>query len=135
MTPLDINDIETNAERFIIECVESGIVWGLESDEGWATCPSVTDESIDVMPFFSSRIFAAELCCEEWETYEPRALDIEEFLDDWLPGLHEDVILVGMNWTSDMNGVEEQPLDLAEALEEEIDEFQKEQDEKAPKSN
>ncbi len=127
MQPLDRDDLEANYERFIAEVVETGIVWGLENEDGWALCPSVDNEEIDVMPFWSERAFAEALCCDEWEGYKPQALDLEEFLDDWLPGLHEDVVLVGINWTDEMEGIEVQPLDLAEEIEDELESFQQEQ--------
>jgi len=127
MEPLDLEDIESNYERFIVETVENGIVWGLENKDGWAVCPSIDNDDIDVMPFWSSQEFAQQLCCDEWQDYKPQAIDLEEFLDDWLPGLHEDVIQVGINWNSEMEGLEVQPLDLAEELEDELEAFQKEQ--------
>ncbi len=45
----------------------------------------------------------------------------EEFLDDWLPGMHSDVLLVGVNWNVDLEGAEIEPLDLLEEFEAELD--------------
>jgi hypothetical protein len=45
---------------------------------------------------------------------------MEEFLDDWLPGLHSDVILVGVNWNSTLDGEEIEPLDLLEEFDAEL---------------
>jgi len=46
---------------------------------------------------------------------------MEEFLDDWLPGMHADVLMVGVNWTADLEGQEMEPLDLLEEFESELD--------------
>ena len=46
---------------------------------------------------------------------------VEEFLDDWLPGMHSDVLMVGVNWTPDLEGQEMEPLDLLEEFESELD--------------
>jgi hypothetical protein len=45
---------------------------------------------------------------------------MEEFLDDWLPGMHSDVLLVGINWNLDLEGDEIEPLDLLEEFESEL---------------
>lgn len=52
-------------------------------------------------------------------------ISLEEFLDDWLPGMHEDVILVGVNWNGEMEGAEVEPLDLLE----DVDKYAAEADE------
>lgn len=48
------------------------------------------------------------------------ALSLDEFLEDWLPGMHEDVYLVGVNWNQDLEGLEIEPLDLLEEIENEL---------------
>jgi hypothetical protein len=49
------------------------------------------------------------------------AIDLEEFLDDWLPGMHNDVLMVGVNWNADLEGQEMEPLDLLEEFESELE--------------
>ncbi|MDA9371956.1 DUF2750 domain-containing protein, partial [Porticoccaceae bacterium] len=44
----------------------------------------------------------------------PVAIELEEFLDDWLPGMHSDVLMVGVNWNAELAGREVEPLDLLE---------------------
>jgi hypothetical protein len=46
---------------------------------------------------------------------------MEEFLDDWLTGMHEDVHRAGVNWNEDLEGQELEPLDLLEEFESELD--------------
>lgn len=59
-------------------------------------------------------------CSDAWCIYTPVAIDLEEFLDDWLPGMHADVLMVGVNWTLELEGVEMEPLDLLEEFESEM---------------
>ena len=83
---------------------------------------ALTDhDDIDVIPFWSSKPLAEALCSGDWGVYKPVAIDIEEFLDDWLPGMHGDVLLVGVNWDVDLEGMEIEPLDLLEEFEAEFD--------------
>jgi len=119
MKPLSDN-IEENIDRFIVEAIATGLVWGLEGEDGWAVCPSERNEELDVMPFWSQEEFAQQHCESDWAVYKPVAIALEEFLDDWLPGLHEDLILVGVNWNGELEGDELEPLDLLEDFEAEM---------------
>ncbi|MCV6620358.1 MAG: DUF2750 domain-containing protein [Cellvibrionaceae bacterium] len=120
MTEALSSNIEENFDRFIVEALETGCVWGLEGPEGWALCPSEQYGETDVMPFWSQPEFAKAHCVEDWSVYQPVAVSVEEFMDKWLPGMHEDVYLVGINWDSEMEGMEIEPLDLLEEFENEI---------------
>jgi hypothetical protein len=80
---------QENAERFVRRVVESGDVWGLESDDGWAVCPSTEsgdDEGIQVMPFWSDRAYAQRAANRFWEGYTPTAIPLARFLERWLAG-------------------------------------------------
>jgi len=118
--PIELSDdLEENFERFIAEAVDTGCVWALEGREGFALCPSVDNEEIDVMPFWSQPEFAKTHCKEEWGKYEAVPIALDELLDEWLPGMHGDLVLVGGNWNSAMEGLEIEPLDLTEEIDRE----------------
>ena len=111
------DDAEENFARFIADGLDNGVVFTLEGDEGFALCASERSDNADVMPFWSQRAFAEALVADDWADYKVVAIDMEEFVDDWLTGLHDDVILVGINWTEDLEGLEVEPLDLLETIE------------------
>ncbi len=111
---------ELNFERFIVEALATGCVWGLEGPDGWALCPSEKYTDTDVMPFWSQSEFAQLQCVGDWADYQPVAVALEEFLDDWLTGLHKDVLLVGVNWNDELEGLELEPLDLLADIEAEM---------------
>jgi Protein of unknown function (DUF2750) len=116
------DDPAENLDRFIVESMERGCVWGLQGSDGWALSESETRDGVDVMPFWSQEHFAQMHCQDDWEDYHSVAIELEEFLEDWLPGMHEDVMLVGVNWNAELEGDELEPLDLLEEFEEEIGE-------------
>jgi hypothetical protein len=121
MQPLS-EDLQENLDRFIVESLERGCVWGLCDSEGnWAMVPSDEDADVGVIPFWSDKPLAEQLCVDEWSVYEPVAIAMEEFLDDWLMGMHEDVHRTGVNWNEDLEGQELEPLDLLEEFESELD--------------
>ncbi len=112
------DDLDENYTRFIDEAYATGCVWGLENDEGWALCPSNQNDELDVLPLWSQPEFAEAHCVDEWAQYRVTPIALEELLDDWLPGLHEEVTMVGPNWTVALEGDEVEPLDLLEDFEE-----------------
>lgn len=114
------DDYEQNYLRFIADAVDHGCIWGLEGPEGWALCSSEKYESTDVMPFWSQPEFARLHCQGEWQNYQVVPVSLEEFLDEWLPGMHEDVYLVGPNWTEGLEGIEVEPLDLLKEFEDQL---------------
>lgn len=112
-------DFEAVYDAFIATIRKTGQVWGLcgNSAEGWATCPSAAYEETDVLPFWSRESLAQALCTEEWAIYTPTLIPLEEFVHDWLPGMHEDDALVGPDWSVDLEGLELEPADVAAELE------------------
>lgn len=108
------DDFDENYQIFIEDALETGCVWGLENSEGWALCPSLNNDELDVMPLWSQPEYAEVHCREEWEDYKVVPISLEELLDDWLPGMHDDVLMVGPNWNDDLEGLEVEPLDLLE---------------------
>lgn len=112
------DNFDDNYDLFIEDALATGCVWGLESDEGWAVCPSDANDEIDVMPLWSQPEYAQVQCIEEWSHYQVVPISLEELLDEWLPGMHEDVIMLGPNWNADMEGLEVEPLDALEDFDE-----------------
>ncbi|MBV5274409.1 MAG: DUF2750 domain-containing protein [Lamprocystis purpurea] len=119
-------DYQDHHERFVTRVRETGQVWGLKSDEGWAICESNEYEDTDVYPFWSDEAAAAAHCTDDWAGFVPTSLDLDLFIDTWLAGMSEDGVLVGTNWDEELMGLEVEPSDLAEELL--IEEYEEEQD-------
>lgn len=109
-------DEQEGLSAFASELASKAEVWGLMGENGWALCPSIEFEETEVLPFFSSKYAASLLCSGEWEAYRPEVIPLESFLDEWLPGMHEDNAMVGLNWNTDLEGIEAEPADLAAAI-------------------
>lgn len=120
MSELLGENFDENYDRFIDEALETGCVWGLEGPEGFALCQSVANEELDVMPLWSQPEYAQLHVAGEWSSYKIVPIALEELLDDWLPGMHDDVTMVGPNWNAELEGDEVEPLDLLEDIEESI---------------
>ena len=68
------------------------------------------------MPLWSQPEFAKVHCGDEWKGYKVVPIALEELLDEWLPGMHEDVLLVGVNFNKELEGLDIEPLDLLEQI-------------------
>ena len=102
---------------FIEQVVTTGVVWGLSDADGWVVAPGAEDEQIDVMPFWASEDDASACATEDWAEMAPEALTLDDFLEQWLPGLEGDGLRVGVAWDAALEGVEVPPLELQADLE------------------
>lgn len=101
---------------FIKEIIEAGQAWSLASDNGWAVSESVDYEDAEVIPFWSSAAKAEAAASDQWKGYKPEAIALAVLLEEWLPGMHYDVTLAGLNWGADRKGAESEPLALAHEI-------------------
>lgn len=103
-------------ESFIDEVLDTEVIWGLCAEEGWAVCDSNDFEGRQAMPFWSNEKLAQALCVEDWSDYKATPIRFDEFIDAWLHGMHEDEVLVGINWDDELVGPEIEPIMLIEDL-------------------
>ncbi|MEG2893889.1 MAG: DUF2750 domain-containing protein [Clostridium sp.] len=110
-------------DMFIGGIVESGVVWGLKNSESgvWAVAPSNNFDDTGSMLFWSKKEVAEKCIEDEWADYTATSIPVEVFMENWLVGLDGDGLLVGVNWNSDLVGVEVEPIDLLEDIEALID--------------
>jgi len=107
---------ESDYRRFIEQVRENEEVWGLRSDDGWAYCASNEYEDTDILVFWSDRASAQRHVQGDWAKHKPTAIPLDEFIDNWLRGMHEDGALVGPNWDAGLCGLELEPSKLADNL-------------------
>jgi hypothetical protein len=105
--------IEYKHKKFVERVVDFDTVWGLESDEGFATSDSNDFEAANVIPFWSDKAYATALIKDDWKHYKPTSISLAEFIENWLVGMYSDGLLVGTNWDANMFGKEIGPLELA----------------------
>jgi hypothetical protein len=105
-----------NHNRFVERVLASRMVWGLRGPDGWAICDSAEYEDTQVMPFWSDSAYAARAAKDAWSDYAPAAITLDDFIDKWLRGMHEDGVLVGTNWDANNSGLEVEAQQLAGEL-------------------
>ncbi|HWL22185.1 DUF2750 domain-containing protein [Priestia aryabhattai] len=114
-------DLTVNSKRryanFVKRVSESKVVWGLKSEDGWCVCESNEYEETAVMLFWSDEAYVKQCAVEEWSHYKPTSIALEEFMNNWIYGMHNDDLLVGVNWNAKLIGLEVEPYDLLNELE------------------
>lgn len=107
-------NIDANLALFIKETTENKVVWGLMNEEdGWLSCDSTEFEETEVMPFWSSKQEAKLHNVEEWADFIVTEIPLDVFVEEWLKTLSEDGVLLGLNWNSQLEGKELEPIEVA----------------------
>ena len=109
-------DSSERHKLFIMKVAASKIIWGLKSSDGWATTPSREHKDRQVMPFWSERDDVATIAFEKWPSAQPTSIKLDVFMKLWLKSMPEDDILVGTNWSIDLEGTEVEPLELEKEI-------------------
>ncbi|SDX36338.1 DUF2750 domain-containing protein [Paenibacillus sp. PDC88] len=76
-------------EYFIKKIADYEEVWGLY-DNGWAVTTDLNGNLL--LPFWPRREFAEACAIEDWKNYKSKAMDLTEFIDEFLPRIKEDSI-------------------------------------------
>jgi hypothetical protein len=77
-------------EYFVHRVCETRAVWALYQD-GWASVSG--DEGEAMIPFWPHRAFAEAFRVGAWQGFEPRRVELGEFLQTWIPGMEKQGVL------------------------------------------
>jgi len=110
-------DIKKQHKRFVCDVVKSQVVWGLKSDEGWASSSSNNYENQNGEPesliCFWSDGKRARVCQKKyWPNYVPQEIPLSSFMENWLTGMDQDGSIAGTNFDWNLFGFEALPLTL-----------------------
>jgi catechol 2,3-dioxygenase-like lactoylglutathione lyase family enzyme len=88
---------------FVKRAASHGELWGLRGDGGWVV--AADDDEIPYFPVWPHRRFA-EACAEgPWRGEKSVAVDIDDWVEAWLPKLEEDGMRVAVFQTPEDQGV------------------------------
>jgi len=94
--------------------------WGLYGD-GWAS--SATDEGATAFPIWPARDYAQLCGVEEWATYSPRAISLDDLMDRLIPMLREQSADVAVFQTPSGCGVTMTPDEVHAMLASELERY------------
>ncbi|MBO9690843.1 DUF2750 domain-containing protein [Chryseobacterium sp.] len=109
--------VQNRHRDFIKKICETGIIYALKDEKGYATSYSTEIEYEDGEPVqiicFWSDTARAKSCIEnEWKHYEPSLISLNEFVENWCLGMNNDGLLAGTNFDNHLFGYEAEPLEL-----------------------
>ncbi|MEU1720358.1 DUF2750 domain-containing protein [Nonomuraea sp. NPDC005692] len=87
------------AAAFFRDVASHRTVWTVQDESG---CPApMTPSGRRSMPFWSSRSQAEKIIrtAPAYAAMEPREIDVDDWMCEWLPHLKRDGLLVGINWS------------------------------------
>lgn len=116
-TMFDVSTAAAQAEAFYSEVLETGTVWTVRDAEGFPA--PMTADGCRSMPFWSLRSRAERVRANvpAYRTFEVVQISAEKWRRDWLPGLADDEIRVGLNWSgSHATGYDVEPSSVEAAL-------------------
>lgn len=102
-------------EHFVKTVADWELAWGLYS-EGWAL--AADDDGRPAFPLWPAEEFARACAGGEWEDYSPEEIALEDLVNELLPKLERDSVLVAVFPTPSDRGVVVVPQALGGALEE-----------------
>ena len=108
----DAATCQENYQRFVQRVVVSGEAWVLSSESGAAFCESNEQDDTDVILFFSDSAYAKRVQKQSIPGQDVERVDLFDLLYRWLPGMKQDGVLAGPNWTGDLVGLEIEPEEL-----------------------
>jgi len=113
-------DAEARYRHFIGVISDWEEVWGL-FDNGWALAS--TDEERTVFPLWPAKEYATLCAVNEWHGYKEKSFSLDEMLDELLPSLQTDNILLGIFYTVKNRGVIQDVSQFINDLEEELEKY------------
>jgi hypothetical protein len=107
---------------FIKRSADHGELWGLRADRGWVVAED--DEGNRHFPVWPHPRFAEACSTGPWEGEDPKAIDIDEWVEAWIPRLREDGFRIAVFQTPADQGTSVSPERLKRDLEEELSLFE-----------
>jgi hypothetical protein len=108
-------------EYFVKRAASHGRLWGLRGGGRWVIAED--GEGNQHFPVWPHQRFAQELATGQWGDAAPIAIDVDEWVEEWLPDLEGDGIRIAVFQTPDDRGVGVSPQRLKRDLVKELEQF------------
>jgi hypothetical protein len=100
---------------FITRVAGHGLLWGLYAPGGWVVAED--DQGDKYFPVWPHQRFAQAVATGRWTDGSPMTIDIDDWVEEWLPDLDRDEIDVAVFQTPDNEGIAVSPARLKHDLE------------------
>lgn len=104
-------------DYFIKKIVDFEEVWSLRNEKGWVM--SEDDYRVPRLHFWPTEDYAAYCAIDQWEKTVPEMIDLDDFIEEWSPGMLADGINPSIFYNRN-NSVSIEIQTLKEDIEEEL---------------
>jgi len=87
--------------HFVSKICDWEEIWSIKTDDGWAT---VESEGRRCIPFWPHPDYAKYFASGDWQGYHPESISLENFINNWLPGMQKDSNYVAVFPNKDFQG-------------------------------
>jgi len=108
-------------EYFIKKVADWEEIWSLWKD-GWVLMGD--KEEGEHVPVWPHPVFAEAYAHGEWLGYKPRKIELEDWLNKWIPGMEKDKRMVAVFPTTEGQTTTVSPVQLKSDLEEELTKYE-----------
>lgn len=106
-------------KHFVNRVADWQRVWGLRGNSGWV---SVGDDAGNSgFAVWPHPQYASACVTGEWEGNRPTPIDVQEFVEDWLPNMADNGIKVAVFPTPEMRGMFVEAVVLRKMLQDELE--------------
>lgn len=114
-------DAPTRYEYFVKRIADQQKLWSLWQDDGWAL--ALSDTGRVQIPVWPHDEYCRLCASEQWRGYTPRSIDLDAWIDRWLPGISRDNRTVAVFPVPSGVGVVVEPERLAEDIRTELEKY------------
>lgn len=97
-------------------------VWSLRNEDGWVLAADET--GLKVIPVWPHERYAKACLTQEWQDCNPAMIDLEVWMQKWLPGMIQDGRRVAIFPTPDDKGVVVEPTRIQHDLSDECEQYE-----------
>ena len=108
-------------DYFIRKIADFEEVWGLFND-GWAMIEDSTGKR--GIPFWPEEDFAKLCSKNEWCAYSPKKIELDAFIDKWIPGMKNDGLSLAIFQTPENKGIFVESDLILSDLENELEQYE-----------
>jgi len=100
--------------QFLNRVADRETAWGLRDEAGWVA--ATDSEGHSSFPLWPHPRFAAACANDEWAGNVPASIDVHEFVEEWLPAMASDHVLLAVFPIPGLRGVIVPATELAAVL-------------------
>ena len=107
---------------FIKKVADWEELWSLRNQDGWVRAGDAS--GADVVPVWPNQRYAQACVAGEWQDCEPAVIDLEAWMQRWIPGMTKDGRQVAVFPTPEDKGIVVEPSRLGSDLSNECEEYE-----------